>query len=172
MHDGTSPLKRAQQHKARMLICTSRASLSGLTALPIHNALTLSISAFGNAFQFRLGPSPRPMHVPRVRCGCGALVDPPPCSPEPTSCSTLKRADRAPSSPPHGLRATIFFVSQFAGLFPCTMAQIPIFFVDLGARSCNPLGRPPPLSPAARELPDPTQCSGLVYVCAFDGFQI
>ena len=91
MHDGTSPLKRAQQHKARMLICTSRASLSGLTALPIHNALTLSISAFGNAFQFRLGPSPRPMHVPRVRCGCGALVDPPPGSPDPDFCQHAQK---------------------------------------------------------------------------------
>ena len=72
-----------------MLSCASRASSIWLTALPIHNALTLSNSAFCNAFQFRLGLSPRPMHAPRVRCGlkkmggCGALVDPPPGSPEP-----------------------------------------------------------------------------------------
>ena len=83
LHNGSSPLKRAQQHKARMLSCASRASSIWLTALPIHNALTLSNSAFCNAFQFRLGLSPRPMHAPRVRCGCGALVDPPPGSPEP-----------------------------------------------------------------------------------------
>ena len=60
---------------------SDRGSSIWLTALPIHNSLTLSNSAFCNAFQFRLGLSPRPMHAPRVRCGCGALVDPPPGSP-------------------------------------------------------------------------------------------
>ena len=78
MDDRTSPLKRAQQHKARRLSRSSRASSIWLAALPIHNALT-----FSNAVQFRLGLYPRPMHAPRVRCGCGALVDPPPGSPEP-----------------------------------------------------------------------------------------
>ena len=77
LHDGSSPLKRAQQHKARLLSCASRATPICLTALPIRNALTLSNSAFCNAFQFRLGLSPHPMHALRVRCGCGALVDPP-----------------------------------------------------------------------------------------------
>ena len=48
-----------------------------------HTQQTPANSAFCNAFQFRLGLSPRPMHAPRVRCGCGALVDPPPGSPEP-----------------------------------------------------------------------------------------
>ena len=52
-----------------------------------------------------------------------------------TSFSTLKRA---PSSPQQGLRATIFSV-------------------ELGARSCNLLGRPPYLSPTARDSRDPTQ---------------
>ena len=51
-HDGSSPLKRARQHKARLLSCASRGSWIWLTALPIHNALTLSNSAFCNAFQF------------------------------------------------------------------------------------------------------------------------
>ena len=83
LHDGSSPLKCAQQHKARLLSCASRASSIWLTALPIHNALTLSSDAFCNAFQFRLGLSLRPMHAPRVRCGCGAIVDPPPGSSEP-----------------------------------------------------------------------------------------
>ena len=81
--DGSSQLKRAQQHKAHLLSCASRASSICLTALPIRNALTLSNSAFCNAFQSRLGLSPRPMHAPRVRCGCKALVDHPPGSPEP-----------------------------------------------------------------------------------------
>ena len=80
LHEGSSLLKRAQQHKARLLSGASRASSIWLTGLPIHNALTLSNSAFCNAFQFRLGLSPRPMHALRVRCGCGALVDPPPGS--------------------------------------------------------------------------------------------
>ena len=68
---------------AGMLSCASRASSVWLTARPIHNALTLSNSAICNTFQFRLGLSPRPMHAPRVRCGCRALIDPPPGSPEP-----------------------------------------------------------------------------------------
>ena len=75
---GGSPLKRAQQHKARLLSCASRASSTWLTALPIHTALTLSNSALRNAFQLRLGLHPWPLAAPRVRCGCGALVDPPP----------------------------------------------------------------------------------------------
>ena len=78
LHNGSSPLKRAQQHKARILSCASRASSMWLTALPIHNELTLSNNAFYSTFQFRLGLSPRTIHAPRVRCGCGALVDPPP----------------------------------------------------------------------------------------------
>ena len=123
-----------------MLSCASRASSIWLTALPIHNALTLSNSAFCNAFQFRLGLSPRPMHAPRVQCGCGALFlspgrPPPQAHLSPTSLSTLKSA---PSSPLQGLRATIFSV-------------------ELGARSCNLLGRPPYLSPTARDSRDPTQ---------------
>jgi hypothetical protein len=83
LHDGSGPLKRAQQHKARILSCASRASSIWLTALPIHNALTLSNSAFCNAFQFRLGLPPRPIRAPHVRCGCGALVDPAPGSAAP-----------------------------------------------------------------------------------------
>ena len=79
LHDDEGgPLRRAQQHKARLLSCASRASSIWLTALPIHNAFTLCNSAFCNAFKFRLGIAPRPMQAPRVRCGCGALVDPPP----------------------------------------------------------------------------------------------
>ena len=140
MHDGTSPLKCAQQQKARMLSCASRASPIWLTALPIHNALTFSKGAFRNLLQFQLGLSPRPMHAPRVRCGCRALAMVDPLQAHPTSFSTLKSA---PRSPPHGLRATIFSVG-------------------LDARSCNPLGCPPPLSPTARELPDPTQSPRLV----------
>ena len=49
-HNGSSLLKCAQQHKARMLSCASQASSIWLTALPFHNALTLSSSAFCNAF--------------------------------------------------------------------------------------------------------------------------
>ena len=83
-------VKRAQQHKARLLICAYLASSIWLTALPIHNTLTLSKSVFCNVFQFRLGLSSRPMHAPRVRCGCGALVDPSPGSSDRTSFSTFK----------------------------------------------------------------------------------
>ena len=43
-----------------MLSCATRASYIWLTALPIHNALTLSNSAFCNAFQLRLGLTPAP----------------------------------------------------------------------------------------------------------------
>ena len=46
LHNGSSSLKRAQQHKAIMLSCASRASSIWLTAQPIHNALTLSNTAF------------------------------------------------------------------------------------------------------------------------------
>ena len=100
----------------------------------------VSNSAFYNAFQLRLGLSPRPMHAPRVRCGCGALVEPPQAHLSPTSFSTLKSA---PSSPLQGLRATIFSV-------------------ELGARSCNLPWCPPPLSPTARELRVQTQSPQLV----------
>ena len=78
LHDGSSQLKRAQQHEAHLLSYASRASSICLTALPIHNALTLSNSSCCNTFQFRLGLSPRPMDAPRMRCGCKALADPPP----------------------------------------------------------------------------------------------
>ena len=63
LNNGSSPLKRAQEHKAGTLSCASRMSSIWLTALPIHNALALSNGAFCNAFQFRLGLSPRPMHA-------------------------------------------------------------------------------------------------------------
>ena len=75
LHDGGSPLKRAQQ-QACLLSCASRASSIWLTALPIHTTVTLSNNAYCNAFQFRLGLAPRPLEAPRVRCGCGALADP------------------------------------------------------------------------------------------------
>ena len=140
LHNGSRLLKRAQHHKARMLSCTSQVSWIWLTVLPIHNALTLSNSAFRSAFQFRLGLSPRLMHEPRVRCGCGALVDPLQAHPSWTSFSTLKKAH---SSPPHGLRTTMLSV-------------------ELGARSCNPLGCPPHLSPTAQESRDPTHSPQLV----------
>jgi hypothetical protein len=52
------------QHNVRLLSCASRASSIWLTSLPVHNALTLSSSAFCNAFQVRLGLPPRPMRAP------------------------------------------------------------------------------------------------------------
>ena len=66
-----------------MLRSATRTSSIWITALRIHNALTLSNNAFCNAFQFRLELSPCPMHALRVRCGCGGVVDPPPASSEP-----------------------------------------------------------------------------------------
>ena len=140
LHNGSSPLKRAQQHKARMLSCASRASSIWLTALSVHDGLTLGNSAFCNAFQFRLGLSPRLMHAPRVLCGCRALVDPLPGSYEP---DFFQHAQKCPSSPLQGLRATIFSV-------------------ELGSRSCNLPGCPPPLSPTAREWRDQTRSPQLV----------
>ena len=127
-HDGGSPLTRVQQHKARLFSCASRASSIWLTALPIHNVLTLSNSAFCNAFQFRLGLPRWPLEAPRVRCGCGPLVDPRRGRPTQTSSNTPKRA---PNSSPHDLRATTF--SE-----------------ELGARSCSRQGCPPGWSRTAR----------------------
>ena len=59
----------------------------------ILNPLIVSNKAFCSTFHFRLGLSPRPMHAPRLRCGCGALVDPPPGSPEPGS---FQHAEKCP----------------------------------------------------------------------------
>ena len=118
---------KAQQHKARMLSCASPASSIWLTALPICNALPLSNRAFCNAFQFRLGLSARPMHA-------GPWLIPFQVHLSRTSFSTLKSA---PSSPLHGLHATIFSV-------------------ELCARSYNLLGCPPHLIPTVRESRDPT----------------
>ena len=65
--------------------------------------------------------SPRPMHAPRERCGCGALVDPLRAHPSRTSFSALKSA---PSSPVQGLRATSLEpnCSKVAGSNPATSA--------------------------------------------------
>ena len=130
----------AQQHKARKFSCASLASSISLNTLPIHNALTFSNSVFCNAIQFRLELSPYHMHAPRVRSGCGALVDPFQAHLSRTSFITLKRA---PSSPLQELGANTFSV-------------------ELGARSCNQPGCLPPLSPTARELRDQTRSPQLV----------
>ena len=80
-------LEEAQFTLVVRVICTSSdlpltlVNCIGMTVL--NHRLTLSDRAFCKAFQFRLGLSPRPMHAPRVCCGCVALVDPPPGSPEP-----------------------------------------------------------------------------------------
>ena len=72
LHNGSSPLKRPQQHKARMISCASRATSIWLTALPIHNALTLSNSAFCDSFRIRWGCPPAPC----TRYTCDAAAGP------------------------------------------------------------------------------------------------
>ena len=52
LHYGNSPLKCAQQYKARMLSCASWTSSIWL-ALPYHNALTLRNGAFCHYRRFR-----------------------------------------------------------------------------------------------------------------------
>ena len=71
-------MKRAKQHKARLLSCAFKASSIWLTALLIHNALTLSNSAFFNAFQFRLGLPPGPSRHHGCVVAVGPWRTPPP----------------------------------------------------------------------------------------------
>jgi hypothetical protein len=90
LHDSSGPLKSAQQHKAHLVSCASRASSIWLTALPIQIA-------------------------PHVRCGSEALVDPPLGYAAP---NFFKQAEKRPQICPqncrsklsHGLQATTFLL--------------------------------------------------------------
>ena len=94
----------------------------------ISNALACTgCSATHSSFDWGCLPAPC---MPRAcTAAAGSSLTPLQAHPSRTSFSTLKSA---PSSPPHGLHATIFSV-------------------ELGAMLCNLLGCPPHLSPTARE---------------------